>query len=148
MQILSSDPVPTPISTSNEVSLLEDTRAASEKAPGMEKLPLSFQDAISEHSLSSSPTSSNEDHLAADRSPVPEPEGSQKGTPTSSQKSDVENHPFPLTASTPVAYLSNRRSLENSFTTPSTLGRAGDDSFRYTPPLPFHGPKMSTNQCL
>ncbi|KAI1382142.1 hypothetical protein F4677DRAFT_439946 [Hypoxylon crocopeplum] len=131
VQILSSDPVPTPIGVSDAIEQPEMTRIEDEKALDVEKLLPGSLDATSQHSAQSSPKLSSMDHSTVSEAERPEPEGSEKGTPPSSQKSEPEGHPLSRTLSTSVSHLSNRRSLENSFSTPTTLGRTGDDSFRF-----------------
>ncbi|XXG94612.1 NAD(+) kinase [Hypoxylon texense] len=129
VQILSSDPVPTPIGASASVEPPEDASAESEAAPEVEQLSPSPQDATPQHSSPSSPKLVAID-TEVEKTASVEPESSRKDTTPSSQKFEPEGLSFSLTSSTPAAYISNRRSFGSSFSTPSTLGRAGDDSFR------------------
>ncbi|KAI2629778.1 hypothetical protein GGR54DRAFT_278821 [Hypoxylon sp. NC1633] len=133
VQILSSDPVLMPIGASDTLDQLETTRVEDEKAPGVEISPSCSLGATSQHSVHSSPRLGGVDHPAVDKSAGPESEspdhGSEKGVPSSSQNSEPEGHALPQVPSTSVAYMSNRRSLDSSFSTPSALEQPADDSF-------------------
>ncbi|CAJ2501716.1 Uu.00g045690.m01.CDS01 [Anthostomella pinea] len=56
----------------------------------------------------------------------------EAATPPGSQKAELENdsHALSQASIASVGYLSNRWNAGNLFSTPSTLGRPGDDSFR------------------
>ncbi|KAI1764796.1 hypothetical protein GGR53DRAFT_300555 [Hypoxylon sp. FL1150] len=130
VQILSSDPIPTPIGASNAVESLEVMSIENEAAPEVEKSLPSPRDATPQHSTQSSPKMVPVDPDTEETAASVGPESSQKDTTPSSQKFEPEGLSLSQPLSTPAPYLSNRRSFESSFSTPSTLGRAGDDSFR------------------
>ncbi|KAI1105258.1 hypothetical protein F4804DRAFT_341284 [Jackrogersella minutella] len=124
VQILSSDSISAPIAASNVAVQPVDAPIESEKAIDVERLPPSPQDATPQHSPQLSPNLSGVVHSTMDKITI---EGSERGTPPSSQKSEPEGN----SSFSNSTYLSNRRSFDNSFSAPSTLGRAGDDSFRF-----------------
>ncbi|KAI0176242.1 hypothetical protein GGR52DRAFT_352684 [Hypoxylon sp. FL1284] len=130
VQILSSDPVPTPINASKSVETPEDTRVEGEASPAVDKLPPSPRDATPQHSSQSSPKIVPVDPDAEVKTTSVDHESSGKNTPPSSRKFEPEGPLFSQISSTPATYTSHRRSFESSFSTPSTLGRAGDDSLR------------------
>ncbi|KAI1459025.1 hypothetical protein F4805DRAFT_422370 [Annulohypoxylon moriforme] len=129
VQILSSDSAPMPIAASSLAVQPVDAPIDDEKASDAERLHPGSQDVTPQHSIQSSPKFSGMDHPPAEMIARPLSVGSEKGTSPSSQKSDPESYSFFRTSSTSAAFLSNRRSFDNSFSTPPTYGRA-DDSFR------------------
>lgn len=128
MQILSSDPVSAPIGAPIVNGQPEHTRVETDAAPEVEMPLPSPRHATPQHSAPTSPKLSAGVHDTADKAENLESEVSEKGTPPSSQPLDPEGLSFPQNSSASVAYLANRRSFD--FSTPSTLGRVGDDSFR------------------
>ncbi|KAI1779944.1 hypothetical protein F4818DRAFT_401166 [Hypoxylon cercidicola] len=131
VQILSSDPVSTPIGASNAVEPPEDACAENEAAPEVEKPSPSPQHATPQHSSPSSPKLVAVDPEVEEKAARVEPESSRESTTPLSQKIESEGLSLCQISSTPAAYITNRRSFESSFSTPSTLGRTGDDSFRF-----------------
>ncbi|KAI0141015.1 hypothetical protein F4776DRAFT_543123 [Hypoxylon sp. NC0597] len=131
VQILSSDSISTPVTASNAPLRSGDASSEDEKAPEVEKLSPSPQNATPEHSVPSSPKLSGEDHSTEDKTARRESEIFEKSTPPSSQKSDPASYSFLQTSSTPITYWPTRRSLDSSFAASSVFGRTGDDSFRF-----------------
>ncbi|OTA53630.1 hypothetical protein K449DRAFT_401594 [Hypoxylon sp. EC38] len=131
VQILSSDSIPTPGAASNAPICSGDASSEDEKAPEVEKLSPSPQNATPEHSVPSSPKLSGKDYFTEDKTAIRISEPFEKGTPPSSQKSDPASYSFFQTSSTPITHWASRRSLDSSFVTPSVFGRTGDDSFRF-----------------
>ncbi|KAI1208856.1 uncharacterized protein F4807DRAFT_429746 [Annulohypoxylon truncatum] len=128
VQILSSDSAPMPIAASSLAVQPADAPIDDEKAPDVEKLSPSSQDATPQHSIQSSPKFSGIDP-PAEMIARPSSVGSEKGTSPSSQKSDLEGYSFFRTSSVSTVYLSNRRSFDNSFSTPPSFGRAAEESY-------------------
>ncbi|KAI2640473.1 hypothetical protein GGS26DRAFT_538325 [Hypomontagnella submonticulosa] len=130
VQILSSDSVSTQIAAPEVAAHLGETRIEDEQPFNVEKVPSNSQDVISQHSSQSSPKLSGMGTSTVENVTMPELGDPKIGTPPSSQKSEADRHPLSQSSSSSAIYLSNRRSFENSFSTPSSLGRVGDDSFR------------------
>ncbi|KAH9909388.1 hypothetical protein F4778DRAFT_229012 [Xylariomycetidae sp. FL2044] len=131
MNVLSSDPAPTsidPVPASLGVSDLGDrlpeTRVEEQNTSSVDKGPPSPQEPIS-------PMPREEAQPPFTGTTKPVSEASEAGTPPMSQRSDTDgdHHTLPQ-ASSSVGYLSNRWNLASSFSTPSTLDRPGDESFR------------------
>lgn len=135
MQILSSDYIPAQMSSQDAPQDAPvqpgETRTEDEKAFDSEKSPFSSQDASPQHSVHSSPKLSAMDQSVMDNPAIPEPEDSGRHTPPPPQRTEFESLSLSQISSASVAYLANRRSFDNSFSTPSTWGRTGDESFRY-----------------
>ncbi|KAI1447937.1 hypothetical protein F5Y02DRAFT_415326 [Annulohypoxylon stygium] len=130
VQILSSDSAPMPITASSLAVQPIDAPIFDEKASDVERLPTSSQDVTPQHSIQSSPKFTGIDPQAEMVGRPSSVVSEEKGTSPSSQKSDLEGYSFFRTSSNSIAHLSTRRSFDNSFSTPHTYGRAGDDSFR------------------
>ncbi|KAI0003992.1 hypothetical protein F4779DRAFT_634173 [Xylariaceae sp. FL0662B] len=131
VQIISSDSISAPIGPSNAPEKLHHgahVEDAATTATDVEKPLCSPQDAVSQRSNQSSPKPIGSSQLVVDE---PETRGTEAATPPS-QKAGSESEGLSLsrTSSISVGYVSNRWNSGNSFSTPSTLGRAGDDSFR------------------
>ncbi|KAI0851378.1 hypothetical protein F5Y00DRAFT_8201 [Daldinia vernicosa] len=131
VQILSSDSIPAQMSSQDAPAQPGETRVGDEKAFDSEKSPFSSQDASPQHSVHSSPKLSAIDQSVIDKLAIPEPEDSGRHTPPPPQRTEFESLSLSQISSASVAYLANRRSFDNSFSTPSTWGRAGDESFRF-----------------
>ncbi|OTB06617.1 hypothetical protein M426DRAFT_20715 [Hypoxylon sp. CI-4A] len=131
VQILTSDPVPTPIAAPAPMTAEQpdETRVELGKMADIEKLPISPQNATPQHSVPSSPRFTGIDRFEAEKITLPMPESFERGTPPSSHKSEPLSHSFQI-SSTPAPFSTSRRSFDNAFSTPSTLGRLGDESFR------------------
>ncbi|OTB18346.1 hypothetical protein K445DRAFT_247489 [Daldinia sp. EC12] len=131
VQILSSDSIPTQMSSQDTPVQQGETRVGDEKPFEAEKTPSSSQDASPQHSVHSSPKLSPTDKSVMGKPAIPKPEESGRHTPPPPQRSEFEGLSLSQISSTSVAYLANRRSFDNSFSTPSTWGRTGDESFRF-----------------
>ncbi|KAL7629381.1 hypothetical protein AAE478_000901 [Parahypoxylon ruwenzoriense] len=131
VQILSSDSASTAIAASSSFEQPGDTRVDDEKtSTDVENFPPASQGATSQSSVESSPKPCDRDPGTADEVVRTEIEQLEAGTPPSSSKSEPESRFFSQTTPAPATYLASRRSL-GSFSTPSTLGRAGCDLFKY-----------------
>ncbi|KAI0391802.1 hypothetical protein F5Y17DRAFT_439054 [Xylariaceae sp. FL0594] len=62
---------------------------------------------------------------------VAEPVAGTPPPPPARAEAVSEPHPYSQASSTSVGYLANRRNVGKSFSTPSTMERSCDDSFRY-----------------
>ncbi|KAI0019570.1 hypothetical protein F4780DRAFT_780415 [Xylariomycetidae sp. FL0641] len=133
----SIDPVPAPIGLPNI--------AGHPQGPPTEARPLHESEQNPDPNLNPNPNPHPASPAGVDSRPSSQPspaavfasaavEGSLGGTPPSSQTQNVDAEVEPCVPSQiPYAsfeYFSNRRNFENSFSTPSTLRRPGDESFR------------------
>ncbi|KAI8966002.1 hypothetical protein F5Y11DRAFT_311071 [Daldinia sp. FL1419] len=130
VQILSSDSMPTQMSLQDAPVQPGETRMGDDKAHDPDKSPSSSQDASPHHSVHSSPKLSPVDQSGMGKPAMPVPVDSGRHTPPPPQRTEFETLSLSQISSASVAYLANRRSFDNSFSTPSTWGRTGDDSFR------------------
>ncbi|KAI1082820.1 hypothetical protein F5B20DRAFT_485996 [Whalleya microplaca] len=132
VQIISSDSLSASMGPTNTSEKPHSAHVEDIATPDVEKLPSTPQDAASQHSTQSSPKPVEQSQLAVDEPAMPETRGTEVATPPSSQKagSECENLSLSQTSSASVGYVSNRWNLGNSFSTPSTVERSRDDSFR------------------
>ncbi|KAF7543757.1 hypothetical protein G7Z17_g10485 [Cylindrodendrum hubeiense] len=134
MHVISSDPI-----TNITPSKPEKTFPASDPASSRTTDPLNG----SPRPLHQTPSISRSHSDIITSTPVP---ASHDGIPRShpditpkhedfspSQESQDGSHSLSRSMSSSVGYLANRWNLGSSFSTPSTIGRGGDDSFRLEP---------------
>ncbi|KAI1500093.1 hypothetical protein F5X99DRAFT_419477 [Biscogniauxia marginata] len=136
IHVLSSDPAPTSIdpvpASIGGLGAVDRAHDVSVGGRPTETRPSSPQHAALQHPSQCSspqPVQANQEQTAK-----PESKGPEAGTPSASQKDEAESGDYGLSQSqnppTSIGYMPSRWSLESSFSTPATLRRQSDESFR------------------